>query len=57
MKFWNLSERRRTVLKFEPKLDLKFMRVKIHGSKTKIMDETKNRRGLTQVKTIKFFFA
>ena len=28
MKFWNLSERRRTVLKFEPKLDLKFMRVK-----------------------------
>ena len=57
MKFWNLSERRRTVLKFEPKLDLKFMRVKIHGSKTKIMEETKNRRGLTQVKTIKFFFA
>lgn len=53
MKFWNLSERRRTVLKFEPKLDLKIMR---KGSKTtKIMKGSKNRKRLTQVEAIYVF--
>ena len=44
-----------TVLKFKPKLDLKFM---LKGSKTiKIMKRSKNRRGLTQVKLYKFLIA
>ena len=38
------------VLRFKPKLDLKFM---LKGSKrVKIMKENKERRGLTQVKAI-----
>ena len=40
------------ILKFKPKLNLKFM---LKGSKTiKIMKRSKNRRGLTQVRAIFF---
>ena len=48
-KFCNLSEKRHMVLKFKPKLDLKF---KLKGSETiKILKGSKNRRRL------KFLFA
>ena len=53
MKFCNLSEKKLMVLKFKPKVNLKSM---LKGSKTiKTMKRSKNRVGLTQVKTI--FFA
>ena len=52
MKFCNLSEKSLKVLKFKPKLNLKFM---LKGSKTIKIKGSKKRRGLTEVKTI--FFA
>ena len=51
MKFCNLSE---MVLKFKPKVNLKFM---LKGSKTiKTMKRSKNRGGLTQVKAMFFTY-
>ena len=52
MKFCSLPEKRRMVLKFKLKLNLKFM---LKGSKIiKIVKGSKNRRGLTQIKAIQF---
>ena len=50
MKFCNLSEKILVVLKFKPKLNLKFMLKR--STTIKIMKGSKNRRGLTQVKAI-----
>ena len=50
MKFFNLSEKRLLVLKFKPKLNLKFMLKRSRA--IKIMKGDKNIRGLTQVKAI-----
>ena len=45
MKFCNISEKRLMVLKFKPKLDLKFM---LKGSKSiKIIKGGRTRKGLT----------
>ena len=53
MKFCNLIKRLK-VLKFKPNLNLNFI---LKGSKTiKIIKESKNGRGLTQVKAIFFSY-